>query len=202
MFKVETQVPTSGRTDAVLLFNKLNGLFITASSIGPEDHDKIDTTHYTYRAVQFDFVNDTVEGNLTLNADGTFTDNFKVVDKSEQATVVYEQQLNAAAEYKITKKYPVIEQINVLSRALQILAGKAKVELPELDEMTDYIKLCLDTNKSQKEFYSGNPDVTYITDEERLDTHTRRFEGGLHEALGTRTLTGGSVFKTGSGNLS
>jgi len=201
MFKVETTTPSAGRIDAVLLFNKLNGLYITANSIGPEDHDKIDTTHFVYRAVKFDFVNDTVEGNLILNADGTFTDNFKVVDKSEQATVVYEQQLNAAAEYKITKKYPVIEQVNVLSRALQLLAEKAKVDLPELEEMTDYIKLCLDTNKSQKEFYSGNPDVTYITDEERTETNTRRFEGGLHEALGPRTLTGGSVFKTGSGNI-
>lgn len=202
MFKVETTTQTLGRVDAVLLFNKLNGLFITANSIGPEDHDKIDTTHYVYRAVKFDFVNDTVEGNLTLNPDGTFTDNFKVVDKSEQTPVIYELQLNAAAEYKITKKYPVIEQINVLSRALGLLAEKAGVELPELDEMKDYIKLCLDTNAAQKEFYSENPDVTYITDEERTDTDTRRFEGGLHETLGPRTLTGGSVFKTGSGNLS
>lgn len=197
MFKYE---PASGegRVDAVLMFNKLNGMYISAINLAPEEYCNIDTTFYTYRIAKFDFVNDVVEGQLTLQEDGTFSDDFKVIDKSEQKQVVNELQLNTAAEYKITKRYPVIEQVNVLSRAISKLAEQLGVELTELDEMNDYIKLCLDVNAAQKEFYRESPDVIYITDEERIESESRRFEGGLHEAVGPRTLTGGTIFKTGS----
>lgn len=197
MFKYE---PASGegRVDAVLMFNKLNGMYISAINLAPEEYCNIDTTMYTYRIAKFDFINDVVEGQLTLQEDGTFSDDFKVIDKSEQKQVVNELQLNTAAEYKITKRYPVIEQVNVLSRAISKLAEQLGVELTELDEMNDYIKLCLDVNAAQKEFYRESPDVIYVTDEERIESESRRFEGGLHEAVGPRTLTGGTIFKTGS----
>lgn len=197
MFKYEP-ANGEGRVDAVLMFNKLNGMYISAINLAPEEYCNIDTNMYTYRLAKFDFVNDIVEGQLTLQEDGTFKDDFKVVDKTEQKQVVNELQLNTAAEYKITKRYPVIEQVNVLSRAISKLAEQLGAELTELDEMNDYIKLCLDVNAAQKEFYRESPDVIYVTDEERIETESRRFEGGLHESVGPRTLTGGTIFKTGS----
>lgn len=187
-----------GRNPAVALFNKQNGLFISVSSYLPSDMDKIDKNLYFAREVEFDFVNDMIEGDITINADGSTTDDFKVIDKSEAKPVVYETQLNSRAEYKITQRYPVIEQVNILSRAIRTIAEKTGTELPELDELTDYIKLCLETNKTQKEFYRDSPDVVYVSEEEHAETESARFEGGLHEIVGPRDITGGSVFKTDS----
>lgn len=195
MFATNTPF-VAGRNPAVALFNKQNGIYISVSNYLPEDMDKIDTDLYIAREVMFDFTNDTIEGDIIINKDGTTTDDFKVVDKSEVRPVIYETQLNSRAEYKITKRYPVIEQINILSRSLQLIAEKTGTALPELEELTDYIKLCLDTNKAQKEFYRGSPDVTYITEEEHTERESARFEGGLHEIIGPRVITGGSVFKT------
>jgi hypothetical protein len=176
---------TSGeRIRALLMFNKVNGAFIAAinyndpATLGGHDHIE-------YVEDQFDMLNDKVVGKYP---------DYIVQNKNEGPQPYYEQQADTAMATKITKKYPVVEQVNVVGRALTILAEKAGVELPELQEMLSYINLCKEVNASTKEFYRDSPDFIYISNEELADRENEKYEGGLHEALGPREINGGRVF--------
>jgi hypothetical protein len=178
---------TSGeRVRALLMFNKVNGEFIAALSwndpttLGGQDYIQ-------YVEAQYDMTNDVVKGKYP---------DYKIMNKNEGPQPYYEAQADAVMSAKITKLYPVVEQVNVLARALGILAEKLGVteELSELTEMVEYIKLCKEVNASTKEFYSESPDFIYISNEELAIQENARYEGGLHEAFGARTITGGRVF--------
>lgn len=190
---------TGGRVPTTLLFNKQNGVFFTFVCL-PIATSQYNTTLYEGREELFDHAKDVVEGQLIKNADGTFTDAYKVIPASEQKEKVYERFLNLQAEQKITKAYPLVDQINLLVNAIQRLAKEHEfTDLPEfqaLSEMTSYIDQCIATNQAKKEFYSGNPDVDYYTDERVAAEESAKMEGGIHEELGPRLVTGGSVFGT------
>ena len=176
---------TSGqRIRALLMFNKANGEFIAALSWN--DPATLSGHEYvTYVEDQYDMTNDVVKG--------TYPD-YKVVDKREGPQPYYETQADAAMSAKITKLYPVVEQVNVLGRAISVLAEKIGCKLDELTEMLEYIKLCKEVNASTKEFYIESPDFIYISNEELAAQENARYEGGLHEAFGARTISGGRVF--------
>jgi hypothetical protein len=178
---------TSGeRVRSLLMFNKANGEFISAISwndpatLGGQDY-------ILFVEDQYDMMNDVVKGKYP---------DYKVVNKNEGPQPYYESQADAALSAKITKMYPVVEQVNVIGRALAILGEKLGVmdKLGELTEMIEYIKLCKDVNASTKEFYRESPDYIYISNEELAAQENARYEGGLHEALGPRTISGGRVF--------
>ncbi|MCY1434633.1 hypothetical protein D9M71_506990 [compost metagenome] len=178
---------TSGqRVRALLMFNKANGKFIAA--IGWNDpttlggHD-----HILFIEEQYDFINDKVVGDYP---------DYKVMDQSAGPQTFYESQADAAMSAKITKRYPVVEQVNVLARAVAVIADKLGVsaEISELTEMVEYIKLCKDVNASTKEFYSESPDFVYISNEQLAAEENAKYEGGLHEAFGPREISGGRVF--------
>ncbi|AEH03578.1 hypothetical protein AVT69_gp153 [Pseudomonas phage PhiPA3] len=179
----------SERVPSTLLFNKITGMFIVAVSIPFEEYEN-QADFYIAIGADFNHVNDTVVGGLIIKEDGTYVEDFKVMSRDEAPRMVYESQLNAQAEYKITKKYSIVDQINVLSRAIQAIAKKAGVDVSELTEMQDYIDLCLQTNATQKAFYRDNPDIVYVSDEQKEADDAARLEGGLHEALGPRTVGG------------
>lgn len=182
-----------GRTTCVLIFNRLSGVFIAATSL---PISKCDTTSPTiaYIEEEFDLVNDVVDGKLDVAEDGTYEKNYVVRDRNDGPTDVFESQLDNQMAYKITKKYPLAEQVNILGRSIVKLAEEAKVELPELEELLDYIKLVKDTNRTQKEFYRDSEHFNYITKKQAAEDEVARFEGGLHEQLGPRAIEGGSVF--------
>lgn len=174
------------RVRALLLFNKVNGEFISA--IGWNDPTTLSGhDHINFIEDQYDFMNDVVKGNYP---------DYKVVNKDEGPQPYYESSADAAMSAKITKLYPVVEQVNVLGRALSILAEKLGVteELSELTEMMEYIKLCKEVNSSTKEFYRDSPDFIYISNEQLATQENAKYEGGLHEAFGARTISGGRVF--------
>jgi hypothetical protein len=188
---------TGGRVPTTLLFNKQNGIFFTFVCI-PLALAQFDDLLYVGREAMFDHANDVVVGGLTKNADGVFEDNFKVIPASEQKEKVYERFLNLQAEQKITKRYPLVDQINLLVAAIQRLAKEHEfTDLPEfkaLAEMTSYVDQCIETNQAKKEFYSGNPDVDYYSDERVAAEESAKMEGGIHEAIGPRVVSGGSIF--------
>jgi hypothetical protein len=189
-----------GRVSATALFNKQNGVFVTTVGI-PFDQSQYDQALYVGRSVLFNFADDVLIGKLIINADGTFSDAFSVEKRSDQKEQVFEKMLNMQAEQKITKVYPLVDQVNLLVKAIQRLGQEHDLlELPEftaLSEMTSYIDQCIATNQAKKEFYSESPDVEYISDEQVEADLAIRMEGGIHEALGSRPITGGSVFGTG-----
>lgn len=178
---------TSGvRTRALLMFNKANGEFISA--ISWNDPETLGGKEYIlFVEAQFDMLNDVVKG--------TYPD-YVIMNKDEGPQPYYESQADTAMSTKITKKYPVVEQVNVLARAVGILAEKLGMteDLSELAEMIEYIKLCKDVNATTKEFYRESPDFIYISNEELAAQENARYEGGLHEAIGPRPILGGRVF--------
>lgn len=185
------------KVHATALFNRLNGLFVSVSSV-PLEQSQHDTSLYEARAVEFSFLNDYIEGQLIVNDNGTYTDAFEVKDKTEQKEQVFERMLNMQAEQKITKKYPLVTQLNLLVAAVNRLAKEhgleSTEEFVELAEMVSYIDQVIETNQAKKEFYANNPDVEYYSDERVAEEESARMEGGIHEALGPRAVTGGSVF--------
>lgn len=179
-------ISKNGRVPCSLFFNKLNGMFLHASTL--VDINEINNQEYvTVIEADFDLMNDIVVGNYP---------DYTIQDRSEAKQTFYEGQADAAMSTKITKQYPVVEQVNILGRAIVALAAKAGVELDELTEMLEYIKLCKSINASTKEFYSGSPDFIYISNAELAETEAARTEGGLHELYGPRSITGGRVFNT------
>ena len=187
----------SVKIDSTALFNKLNGIYFGISSIPITDKHH-DENLFLARSVQFDFSRDIIVGNIIVNADGTYTDNFKVIDKDDQKQQVYERNLNRQAEQKITKEYPLVDQLNLLVKAVTLLGGKHDLleteEFTALTEMVSYINQCIQTNQAKKEFYSTSPDVEYFSDERVSEETSARMEGGIHEVVGARPVTGGSVF--------
>lgn len=185
------------RVPTTHFFNKLNGMHLWSvmnNASGPHPHDP---ELFVTRQADFDHSRDRLVGGLIVGANGTYTDNFTIIDQDEEPPTYNEANLNQQAEEKITKKYPIVDQINVLARAIKQIGDKVDVELEELDEMLSYIKLCLDTNAAQKEFYRGNPDIRYVSDEDASDKLASQLEGGIHEWIGARDVTGGRVFRSG-----
>lgn len=193
------EVFDDGRISATALFNKQNGVFITPVGI-PFEESQYDKALYEGRSILFNFAEDVLIGGLIKNDDGTWSDAYTVIKRSEQKEQIFEKMLNLQAEEKITKIYPLVNQINLLVKAIQRLGTEHDLlEHPEftaLSEMVSYIDQCIATNKAKKEFYSESPDVDYITDEQLEIEASARMEGGIHEALGPRGITGGSIFGT------
>lgn len=167
-----------------LFFNKVNGIYLHAANWVEKD-TMTGLEYYTLVDTMFDLFNDEVVG--------TYPD-YTIRKRGEGPQPYYEAQADALMATKITKKYPIAEQVNVLGRAIFELAEKHKLELPELTEMLDYIKLCKEVNASTKEFYRESPDFIYISNEQSAENEAARYEGGLHEHLGARAVTGGRVF--------
>lgn len=189
---------TNGKLPSVALFNRLNGEFVSVRQGTLADAD-FNETYYIGRDVEFDFTEqgDTIEGNLIIDGDKV-TDNFKVVSYADRAEVIYEAQMNALAASKITDKYPLTDQINLLAK-LVMKIGEASglsesAEYEELNEMVEYIGHCIKVNQTKKEFYKNDPATKYISDQDQIDSATRRYEGGIAEEIGAKPVTGGNVF--------
>jgi hypothetical protein len=198
MFSPDTNY-TGGKLPVTILFNKQNGMYITYVVV-PLAMSQHDDTLYEAREAMFDHALDVIQGQLTKLPSGLWQEDWKVILRSELPEEVYEHALNLQAEQKITKRYPIVDQINLVVAALQRLAKEHDLndhpEFQALAEMTSYTAQVLETNAAKKEFYRDHPDVIYISDEQREAETSARMEGGIHEALGPRDVTGGSVFGT------
>jgi len=170
--------------NSVLAFNKVSGEFIFAlSNVEISDLSGADLMNYV--EAEFDSNTQTIVGKYP---------DYEIVNNADLPEVVYEFQLDKAMATKITKVYPIAEQVNVLSRAIKILAKEHGIELDELEEMLDYINTARDANREHKEAYANDPNYRYVTNDEIAAGDEERFAGGLHEELGPRSLDGGRVF--------
>lgn len=174
----------SGKTRVLLQFNKITGAPVGVLSwVEPAT---LNQEFFTYvEDPEFDLENDLVKGNYP---------DYQVVDRRTQPQKVYEAALDSVARDKITKVYPVVQQVNVLGRAILKLSEQLGVDQSELNEMLAYIAEVKRTNAIQKQSYMENPAYEYISIEAAEAATADQLEGGLHEAYGPRTATGGRVF--------
>lgn len=189
----EIPTPEYKKIKVTLIFNRLNGLFISVTDLPIELCDPNDL-YCIYVEDKMDLNSEEVTGKLIINEDGTWEADYKIGNVREGTFRVYESQLNSTVAYKITKEYPVVRQVNILAKIIKELADKSGVDTSELDEYLDYVKLVKDTNKAHKEFYKNNPEVEYISNVEQSEIEIAQYEGGLHEIIGPRTVGGGIVF--------
>ncbi|WDS62254.1 hypothetical protein [Pseudomonas phage D6] len=172
------------RSECVLGFNKVNGVFLFALA-NTKIEDLTNPGHFVFVTDQMSLTEDVVQG--------TYPD-YKIVAKSDLPQVIYEMELDQMMATKITERYPIAEQVNILGRAVQTLAKEHGIELDELEELLDYIQLARNTNREHKESYANDPAYQYISNAELAEQELQRYEGGVHEALGPRQVTGGRVF--------
>jgi hypothetical protein len=196
----EAYTVPSEKIRALIQFNKITGEPV--AEMMWVDPETLNNDFFVYREVMFDFQNDMVVGTA---------DNFEIKNKLEMPIVMTEEQLDAAARDKITKEYPVIQQVNIVGTAilkleeqLRDLTAALKERFgmefdlssatAQLVEMRNYIDEVKRANTIRKTFYQESPDYEYISYEAAAAAEARRLEGGLHEAYGPRPTTGGSVF--------
>lgn len=183
-----------GKQRVTLVFNRLNGAYVATSTQPLELHDLNDPL-CIYVSDEMDMAVDEVVGDLTIHEDGTWTANYKIQpEESGELLTIYEEMLDAIVAEKITKRYTVVEQINIIAKAVKQLTDAAGVENEELEEYLDYVNLVKETNKLHKQFYQQSEDYTYVSNAEVAEQEARRYEGGLHERIGGRPVEGGIVF--------
>ncbi|ABY63050.1 hypothetical protein ST201phi2-1p221 [Pseudomonas phage 201phi2-1] len=194
---VEREYPN--RVPATALFNRLNGELVSVVSVAIEEA-QYNESYYIARSVMYDFGanGDKIEGKINISANGVVTDDFKVLAADEQTITIYESQMNALAAEKITSKFPLTKQINLLANAVNKLAAEHDLlkspEFEALNEMVEFINYCVQVNQTKKEHYANDPTVNYISDKAAADALSRRMEGGVHEEIGAKTITGGRVW--------
>lgn len=176
-----------GPQPAVAQFNKLTGALCAV--LFNVDPDTLDQTFFDYRVVdEFDFATQQIVGTI---------DDFKVVEIQAMPGVIYESDLDMSAQQKITKVYPVINQLNNIGRVLDQLAEKVGLDTPEVSKMREmfaYIEEIKADNDRYKEFYKASEDYEYKDYASVAQDDANRMEGGVHEAYGPRTVASGRVF--------
>lgn len=181
-FQSATSV-TGGKTLALLLFNKSNGVFFGVTQYDP-DH-AIDQDYFWVVEDEIDVVYDDVVG--------TYPD-YQIVAKADQPQVIQEAYLNAVASDSITSRFPLPAQVNTIAAALLAIAEAAGLkELPavvDLQTQVDEIADILKNNSLRKAGYANNSAFTYLTTEEEASAENAKYAGGLHELMGPRTVTG------------
>lgn len=185
-----------GKTKVLLQFNKVSGAFTAVLSY--VDPETLNNEFYIYvEWEEFDFQNDEVRG--------TYPD-FTVAPRIDSSLIVFESQLDMSAQQKITKRYPVINQVNNIGNAIEQLGRvvqgmlgdnpdpRLAEALAKLDEMNEYITEVKTANNLRKEYYAGNSEYVYVSLEQQSAETEAQLEGGLHEAYGAREVVGGTVF--------
>lgn len=172
-----------GKTRVLIQFNKisraLTGILIWTNP------STLNQDYFIYVEAMFDFDKEVVVGDA---------DDFEIVSKDSQPSVIYESSLDVAVQTRITKVYPIVKQINVFARAIMKLSEAAGIDQSELHEMLDYIDEVKRENQVRKEFYMRSPDFKFVSNEDVEKQYEEQMEGGLHEAYGGRIHEGGRVF--------
>lgn len=187
------------RIPATALFNRLNGTLVSVSS-APFEESQHNEDYYIARPVMYNFGEngDKIEGNILISPNGVIKDNFKVLAADEQTPTIFEAQLNSLAAQKITKTYPLTKQLNLLVACVNLLGKEHDLleteEFDALNEMIDYINYCVQVNQTKKEHYANDPTVNYVSDESAAEALSKCMEGGVHEELGPRVVTGGRIW--------
>lgn len=170
----------------IIQFNRISG---AVGFIILDDGIDIDTLGnqdlFRYVRDEMNMSDDVIVGNYP---------DYEIKARDSLPTRITEEFEDMAAAAKITKRYPVASQANVLGRAILKLSEAAGIEQEELLEMMDYINEVKRANAVRKEFYKSSPDYEYISKEDAEAEEAARLEGGVHELYGPRENVGGRVF--------
>lgn len=206
----------SGRVKAVLQFNKVNGtLTMVLTAV---DVSTLNQEYYTYIETEYDFEKDRVVSKKDNTKPAT-VDDWVVMAIADLPQDIYESQLDSLARDKITKAYPLVQQVNLIGKAILALDSHVvklgerldalRAELgddpnmpplllqavsTELKEMYDYISEVKMGNALRKEYYQESNAHAYISAEEEQARLDAVIEGGIREAYGTEPSQGGRVF--------
>jgi len=154
-------------------FNKSNGKFITIHSALPKElFNELNHEFYLYKDVEMDIETQKIKGDYK---------NCEVVNIADEPLLIREKTLNILARDKITKKYPVEKQINIIGDIIEKLAVDAGIPCTELTEMKSYVNEILRENKVRKSFYQNDSDYEYISLEQEMEDMLKDHEGGLME---------------------
>lgn len=193
---ITAAVASVPETSKVLLqFNKISGA--STGILSWVDPATLNNDFYVYVEYDgFNFQEDEVRGTYP---------NFEVVNRVQADVIYYESQMDLAAQQKITKAYPVINQVNNIGNAIVEIGKAVTAMLPEvpeglaaalakLEEMNAYITEVKVANNTRKEFFKTAPGYIYVSIADEEAAAAAQLEGGLHEVYGAKEITGGSVF--------
>jgi len=154
-------------------FNKSNGKFITIHSALPKHlFEELNHELYLWKDVELDPETQKVKGDYH---------NCEVVNIADEPLFVREKTCNILARDKITAKYPVEKQINIIGDVIERLSAETGVACKELKEMRNYVNEILRENKVRKTFYQNDPDYEYLSEEQEMENMLKDHEGGLME---------------------
>ncbi len=163
------------RTPGLAQFNKLNKVFITVLGL-VDDVSLLNHDHYLYREVMIDETSEKIVGDY---------DNYQIVSIADQPVEIFEAYLNDLAAEKILAKYPVRQQVNILSSLLEKIADNMGIECEDLKDMNDFVKEVRTANRLRKEFYESSPDYQYISTDKFEELYAKKLEGGIADNAGT-----------------
>jgi hypothetical protein len=170
-----------GKVKVWLIFNRANGVYWGFAQY--DDDHAFDEDYFVLVEAEMDA---TYEGVV-----GTYPD-YKIMAKADMPQEIDEAMLNAMTSANIEARYPVTKQINNLSAVVLLLAQTAGLQDNELvmalQEQVDEIADILRNNSLRKQGYAGNDAFKYVTTDERARAENSKYEGGLHELMGPRTV--------------
>ncbi len=184
---IDALVASSGcqKQRALAMFNRASG--VALGLLGWVDPITLNNEHYRYIEVEACLNTDRVRGTV---------DDFTVYNPDDEPVKdVFETELNAQAQTKVLKEYPISRQMNIMRNLLTAMAEKLGMthetspELNELREMSGYINEILENNASRKEHFATSPDYNYISVEDNEAEYEATLDGGLHEVYGSRTTS-------------
>lgn len=193
----EIQKAEYERQTVTLIFNALNGAFLSATSVPYSDVDVTDPL-CIYVVDEMNLIEDKVVGGLKIehNEDGTYTweADYKIMPQDDGTITIYESQMDMFVAESITKRYKITDQINILAKSIKILADVAGINIEELEEYLDFVEEVKDTNRKHIEQLKEQEGYEFISNEELAEQQRLTYEGGIHERIGGREIMGGRVF--------
>lgn len=122
-------------------------------------------------------------------------DNFEIKSEEEMDFLVTEGYLDEAAIDRITKKYPLVRQVNnirkLMMKMCEFIGDESLLEseeFQEMFEMDDYIKEVLRVNKAKKQYYEETEGFEYVSNERMEREFDATLEGGVRDAFGPREI--------------
>lgn len=193
----EVQGATYKREQVTLIFNALNGVYLSATSVPYALIDAADPL-CIYLVDEMNIIEDKVVGGLDVvhHEDGTrtWTANYEIKPIDDGIIEIHEGYMNKLAAKAITDKYAITDQLNILAKAIKKIGDEAGIQLDELEEYIDHVNEVKETNRKHIEHYKTQEGYRYVSTAESQEKKRISYEGGIHERLGGREVTGGRVF--------
>lgn len=186
LLEVLGKAAEGGETKQKMLaqFNRVSGAPV--SLISWVDPKALNNDDYIYVECYGSPFNDRIVGTV---------DKFEIKSEEEMDFLVTEGYLDEAAIDRITKKYPLVRQVNNIRKLMlklcEVIGDESLLEseeFQEMFEMDDYIKEVLRVNKAKKQYYEETEGFEYVSNERMEQEFDATLEGGVRDAFGPREI--------------